>query len=191
MTKDEAKKLVLTVRMALEALENDTCVAAIEAKAEILKLVAQPVQPVGGKVTDAEVDRAWAIASTKDMMSYALQDFIANRVEALAQPEQDGSCKYCVDGCIACDARAQPPLPAQEPVACARCKDLEEQAYDLLGKLKVANLKWSVAHPWVGLTNEEVDAAWGTVAWHSSKGLLELRREYAQAIEQALKEKNT
>lgn len=46
MTKEEAKKLVLTVRMALAALEDDTCVAAIEAKAEILKLVAQPVQPV-------------------------------------------------------------------------------------------------------------------------------------------------
>jgi hypothetical protein len=44
--------------------------------------------------------------------------------------------------------------------------------------------------PWVGLTDEEVDAAWGTVAWHSSKGLFELSREYAQAIEQALKEKN-
>ena len=40
-----------------------------------------------------------------------------------------------------------PPRPAQEPVACARCKDLEEQAYDLLGQLKAANLKWSVAHP--------------------------------------------
>jgi len=39
---------------------------------------------------------------------------------------------------------------------CARCKDLEEQAYDLLGQLKVANLKWSVAHPWVGLENKEL-----------------------------------
>jgi hypothetical protein len=28
---------------------------------------------------------------------------------------QDGKCKLCVDGCIACDARLQ---PAQEPVAC-------------------------------------------------------------------------
>lgn len=25
--------------------------------------------------------------------------------EALAQPEQDGKCKYCTDGCPACDAR--------------------------------------------------------------------------------------
>jgi hypothetical protein len=47
------------------------------------------------------------------------------------------------------------PQPAQEPVACERCKQLEEQAYDLLGQLKAANLKWSVAHPWVGLTDQE------------------------------------
>ena len=36
---------------------------------------------------------------------------------------------------------AQPEL---EPVACKRCKQLEEQAYDLLGKLKVANIKLSM-----------------------------------------------
>ena len=28
--------------------------------------------------------------------------------EALAQPEQDGKCKYCKDGCPACDARKLP-----------------------------------------------------------------------------------
>jgi hypothetical protein len=28
--------------------------------------------------------------------------------DALAQREQDGKCKLCVDGCIACDAKAQP-----------------------------------------------------------------------------------
>lgn len=33
--------------------------------------------------------------------------------KALAQPEQDGECKYCTDGCPACDARK---LPEQEPV---------------------------------------------------------------------------
>jgi hypothetical protein len=26
----------------------------------------------------------------------------------VAQPAQDGKCKLCVDGCAACDARAQP-----------------------------------------------------------------------------------
>jgi hypothetical protein len=40
-------------------------------------------------------------------------------------------------------------------------------------------------HPWVGLTDEEIDAVWVTVAWRSSKGLQELRREYARAIESA------
>ena len=37
--------------------------------------------------------------------------FPAKRAMA-ADKVQDGKCKYCVDGCIACDARAQ---PAQEP----------------------------------------------------------------------------
>ena len=32
----------------------------------------------------------------------------------MAQPEQDGQCKLCTDGCPACDARK---LPEQEPVA--------------------------------------------------------------------------
>jgi hypothetical protein len=31
----------------------------------------------------------------------------------VAQPEQDGKCKRCTDGCPACDARK---LPEQEPV---------------------------------------------------------------------------
>ena len=34
--------------------------------------------------------------------------------DAAADKLQDGKCKYCVDGCIACDARAQ---PVQKPVA--------------------------------------------------------------------------
>ena len=32
----------------------------------------------------------------------------------------------------------------QEPVACERCKQLEEHAYDLVGKLRVANIKLSM-----------------------------------------------
>jgi hypothetical protein len=76
---------------------------------------------------------------------------------------------------------------AQEPVACERCKQLEEQAYDLLGKLKVANLKWSVAHPWVGLTDEEIDALWQE--WKDAVCLD--HKTWAKAIEAKLKEKNT
>ena len=49
--------------------------------------------------------------------------------------------------------------PENEPVACKRCKQLEEQAYDLLGELKVANIKLSMQpqRTWVGLTDEEID----------------------------------
>jgi hypothetical protein len=77
--------------------------------------------------------------------------------------------------------------PAQEPVACARCKQLEEQAYDLLGKLKVANLKWSVAHPWIGLTDEEIRDCLGPEAVCIPPGWSRLTR----AIEAKLKEKNS
>jgi len=41
-------------------------------------------------------------------------------------PAQDGKCKLCVDGCAACDARAQ---PAQEPVALA---DLVKEAQQIV-----------------------------------------------------------
>ena len=76
--------------------------------------------------------------------------------------------------------------PVQEPVACARCKDLEEQAYDLLGQLKAANLKWSVAHPWVGLTAEEIEGCLHHVDDEAVLGL----PDFARAVEQLLKEKN-
>lgn len=75
---------------------------------------------------------------------------------------------------------------------CDKCKQLEEQAYDLLGQLKVANIKLSMQRPhrtWVGLTDDEID-----------QGLL--RSDYAFKTAEAwragvvfamtqLKEKNT
>lgn len=35
----------------------------------------------------------------------AVRNLLMECREALAQPEQDGKCKYCTDGCPACDAR--------------------------------------------------------------------------------------
>jgi hypothetical protein len=73
----------------------------------------------------------------------------------------------------------------QEPVACERCKQLEEQAYDLLGQLKAANLKWSVAHPWVGLNDKEsIDVIKKDDNYKYPIKLL-------QAVMDALKAKNT
>ena len=48
--------------------------------------------------------------------------------------------------------------PQQEPVACKECH-LKDLVYDLLGELKVANLKLSVRakRTWVGLTKDEVE----------------------------------
>ena len=50
-------------------------------------------------------------------------------------------------------AKAQ---PEQEPVACERCKQLEEQAYDLVGELRVANIKLSMRPQRKPLTHKEI-----------------------------------
>jgi len=73
-----------------------------------------------------------------------------------------------------------------EPVACKECH-LKDMVYDLLGDLKVANLKLSVRakRTWVGLTEQEQGAmmedlnAYGTNLY-----------QFARAIEAKLKEKN-
>jgi hypothetical protein len=84
-------------------------------------------------------------------------------------------------------AHDTPPQPEQEPVACERCKQLEEQGYDLLGKLKVANIKLSMRsqRTWVGLTYEEESELIRLA--HNHAGI----RFYIQAAEAKLKEKNT
>ena len=75
--------------------------------------------------------------------------------------------------------------PEQEPVACKECH-LKDTVYDLLGDLKVANLKLSVRakRTLIGLTDEEreqvINANTSTGLWHMAK-----------AIEAKLKEKNT
>lgn len=42
---------------------------------------------------------------------------------ALAEPEQDGICKHCTDGCPACDARKQ-----RKPLTDEKIKECERQA---------------------------------------------------------------
>ena len=76
--------------------------------------------------------------------------------------------------------------PEQEPVACKECH-LKDLVYDLLGELKVANLKLSVRakRTWVGLTDEEIDDLSRTmVKGNKSANWL------CQAIEAKQKEKN-
>ena len=81
--------------------------------------------------------------------------------ETLAQPEQDGKCKYCVEGCIACDARAQ---PAQEPVAWVNTGELQGLTLGHYSHVVIYTDESTgrtplyttpPQRPWVGLTAEE------------------------------------
>ena len=78
------------------------------------------------------------------------------------------------------------PLPEREqnPVACKECH-LKDLVYDLLGDLKVANLKLSVRaqRTWVGLTKDEVETLSYQAEGNTWKAV-----ELAEA---KLKEKNT
>ena len=63
-------------------------------KDEALKMALEYVELVPDDRYNAEhIDREALVTAIK---------------EALAQPEQDGKCKYCTDGCPACDARKLP-----------------------------------------------------------------------------------
>jgi hypothetical protein len=74
----------------------------------------------------------------------------------------------------------------------AHIKRLEEHAYDLVGELRVANIKLSMRPPrtWVGLTDEEVESYWDWEDFQCGCGrgtLLDMVRD----IEAKLKERNT
>lgn len=95
--------------------------------------------------------------------------------EALAQPEQDVKCKYCTDGCPACDARK---LPEQEPVAWA---DHGVVNWIADKQFKHASLLYTTPpqHTWVGLKDDdEIDWDGGDL------------KSFVKAIEAKLKEKN-
>jgi len=111
---------------------------------------------------------------------------------------QDGKCKYCVDGCIACDARAQ---PAQEPVANSfeeYCNTLPplwnthisrtyaEQFFRAGQAAQPAQEQPVPQREWVGLTDEERE---GIAQDYSLTGLG--YQSPFKAIEAMLKEKNT
>jgi hypothetical protein len=116
----------------------------------------------------------------------------------VAQPAQDGECKYCTDGCPACDARK---LPEQEPVAWISPKEL----LVMRGNAYAGAKNWRVnlglepeegdvglyATPpqrtWVGLTEDEIllisaDCA----ATHQHTDI-----HFAKAIEAKLRSKNS
>jgi hypothetical protein len=68
--------------------------------------------------------------------------------------------------------------------------DIAERAYFAGKQAGIAECE-AVKREWVSLTMEDIDDAWRSLAILSDKGLQELRREYARAIEAKLREKNT
>jgi len=102
--------------------------------------------------------------------------FKAKRAMA-ADKLQDGKCKYCVDGCIACDARAR---PVQEP-------EMLTIAYQFgYHDGKKAAL---AGRPWVGLTDEETQAYWDWEDWQTGAGRSTIF-EMVRDIEAKLRSKN-
>jgi hypothetical protein len=65
-------------------------------------------------------------------------------LELLAQTQEPWCMK--MNGCkTKCeDCPDEPPQRTERPVDCERCNRLEEHAYDLIGKLRVANIKLSM-----------------------------------------------
>ena len=106
--------------------------------------------------------------------------------EALAQPEQDGECKYCTDGCLACDARK---LPEQEPVAWFSTLPDGRLSIKIVGKPTEGNWEPLYTAPpqrtWVGLTEDEQTRLF--TDWDEDEGW----GPFIEAIEAKLKEKNT
>ena len=110
--------------------------------------------------------------------------------EALAQPEQDGECKHCTDGCPACDARK---LPEQEPVAWGVFEgNLHDMFFSQEEAQKMADLKGTHAEvrplyttppqrTWVGLTDEEILTYRHMIDWTAEWSYI----NFARAIEVA------
>jgi hypothetical protein len=101
---------------------------------------------------------------------------------------KDGECKYCTDGCPACDARK---LPEQEPVAWAKFS-AKGNIIDLLSEPDDDYTPLYTTPPqrtWVGLTDEEILAKCESVPDYDigNHDLI----HFARVIEAQLRSKNT
>ena len=88
---------------------------------------------------------SWTVADTQ---------FVITAIkEALAQPEQDGKCKYCTDGCPACDARK---FPEQERFLVATIGNWGRVEWADGVFPSLGDKMYSAPRTWIGLTNDEL-----------------------------------
>ena len=108
--------------------------------------------------------------------------------EALAQPEQDGQCKYCTDGCPACDARK---LPEQEPVGkFAKFTDgIWREVTD--GSAGAPLYTSPPQRTWVWLTDDDKEEIKRQASYHWEMTVGEYADEVQRFTISKLKEKNT
>ena len=136
-----------------------------------------------------EADPLEMVADANGHMVFLKDKAITAIKEALAQPEQDGKCKYCTDGCPACDARK---LPEQEPVAWGVFEgNLHDMFFTEAEAVEMAQLKGTHAEvkplytatqrEFVGLTEEEK---------HAIRYSHMTSAEFIEVIEAKLRSKN-
>ena len=187
MTKDEA------LQMCLEYIETDAherkyvrhaIKAALEAKDEKANDELRRLHDLLGKANALARIRANKIdeleqrlTKTEAQLGEAVWNYGELKREQLANQQKTSGSP--INTSTALEAK-------DEPVACKECH-LKDTVYDLLGDLKVANLKLSVQsmRTWVELTDEEI-----TEIFSTTKGL-DFYLNFARAIEAKLKEKNT
>jgi hypothetical protein len=170
MTKDEA------LRLALEALEDIgdewgfTSQRTVPKRKEAITCLRL--------VIDAEN------ISSKPM---AWEQFYPEMGKPKLVEVQDGECKYCTDGCPACDARK---LPEQKPIAWYDptngmvSTDKDSPLFTPLGQV------WPLytQRTWIGLTYEDMTKLQKDL--YDAKGESVLPTTFAMAVEAKLKEKN-
>jgi hypothetical protein len=139
---------------------------------EVLKIALEALEPLKfvGKRMDGgnpKIDEAIAAIKT-------------------ALEAKDGECKYCTDGCPACDARK---LPEQEPVAQPKVRTGNCLR---VGVCASEGHKIAPQRTWSGLTNEETIAIeLGLRIPTGYRDAYDLSlHDFARAIEAKLKEKN-
>jgi hypothetical protein len=163
MTKDEA------LRLALEALSEAHYV--VEHRQDVKKRE-QAITAIKAALEAKDEPVAWNAGIPSLYPKMKEGETISVEYVELTPPQQDGECKYCTDGCPACDVRK---LSEQERFA------LKHRIAELEG----AVIGLQAQRTWVGLTDEELEASKPTrsndaVVW-------ELAVEWAEA---KLKEKN-
>ena len=109
---------------------------------------------------------------------------IANNPPQSSMAWQEGYSQGRLDESLEAEREAREAVEFEREKANAHIKRLEEQAYDLVGELRAANIKLSMRpqRTWVGLTDEDI----ALIDWES----LVTKKDCVKAIEAKLKEKN-